>query len=198
VNASRLASALLLALAVACGPESPAFLCRPNEILSCSCPGGSSGTMVCSADGYSLGSCRCAVDAGDDAPDGGVERPAIDAAEGDGAASDARIADRGPCMMAAWAQCCDDRQNGDETDVDCGGPLCFFNRCSVGQGCRIDSDCSSTVPPRRRCESNRCALQPAGGLCVQGLDCASGVCLIRMNDGGPSDFFCAPGDASAP
>jgi hypothetical protein len=36
-------------------------------------------------------------------------------------------------------QCADHRQDGQETDVDCGGPSC--NECQTGQRCQSSSDC---------------------------------------------------------
>jgi hypothetical protein len=41
-------------------------------------------------------------------------------------------------------QCADNRLDGNETDVDCGGPTAC-QRCDVGLRCRVDSDC---VPGR--------------------------------------------------
>jgi hypothetical protein len=41
--------------------------------------------------------------------------------------------------------CTDEILDGDETDVDCGGPLCF--PCGIGFSCEADSDCVS-----RQCE----------------------------------------------
>jgi hypothetical protein len=38
-------------------------------------------------------------------------------------------------------QCVDHRQDGQETDVDCGGPVC--NACAVGQKCLTNFDCQS-------------------------------------------------------
>ena len=37
------------------------------------------------------------------------------------------------------SQCADHRQDGVETDVDCGGPVCA--PCGVGQGCQSNRDC---------------------------------------------------------
>jgi hypothetical protein len=48
--------------------------------------------------------------------------------------------------------CSDQQQNGLETDVDCGGPVC--GQCANGKQCAQDSDCtngycsSSSTPPR--------------------------------------------------
>jgi hypothetical protein len=39
------------------------------------------------------------------------------------------------------SQCADHRQDGLETDVDCGGPVC--NGCVSGQGCQSNRDCAA-------------------------------------------------------
>ena len=44
--------------------------------------------------------------------------------------------------------CDDGLQNGDETDIDCGGSC---NECDVGEGCVDNSDCSSI------CEDGVCS-----------------------------------------
>jgi hypothetical protein len=41
-------------------------------------------------------------------------------------------------------QCGDGRQDGSESDVDCGGPIC--NSCLPGKRCRNDGDCFSGHP----------------------------------------------------
>ena len=66
------------------------------------------------------------------------------------------------------AQCNDGVKNGNETSVDCGGDAC--PRCSVGDKCKVASDC----------ESNVCT----GGLCVAAA-CTADQC--------PACFF--PTDA---
>jgi hypothetical protein len=40
-------------------------------------------------------------------------------------------------------QCADHRQDGAETDIDCGGGVC--PQCGGGKGCKSGSDCKSTV-----------------------------------------------------
>ncbi len=48
--------------------------------------------------------------------------------------------------------CDDHRQDGEETDVDCGGPLC--GACLVGQRCQVSFDCQSghACGPSHVCE----------------------------------------------
>jgi hypothetical protein len=47
--------------------------------------------------------------------------------------------------------CADAVQNGTETDMDCGGACAPAKRCAVGQGCRVNGDCTSA-----HCVSNIC------------------------------------------
>ncbi|MBR4986013.1 MAG: lamin tail domain-containing protein [Proteobacteria bacterium] len=60
------------------------------------------------------------------------------------------------------ASCSDQKKNGDESDVDCGGS-CY--KCAESMHCRADSDCMSS-----RCE---------GGICKAAVDpCADGSCQV--------------------
>ena len=43
-----------------------------------------------------------------------------------------------------YPSCHDGVHDGDETDVDCGGPSCSAT-CGVGQTCAVDSDCASGI-----------------------------------------------------
>ncbi len=43
-----------------------------------------------------------------------------------------------------YPSCHDGWADGDETDVDCGGPSCSA-RCGVGQTCAVDADCASGI-----------------------------------------------------
>lgn len=45
--------------------------------------------------------------------------------------------------------CTDGILNGDETDVDCGGPSC--KSCKEGQSCRIDNDCGGNTCVDEKC-----------------------------------------------
>ena len=69
------------------------------------------------------------------------------------------------------SSCSDSLLNGDETDIDCGGPVC--HSCADTQRCDFDSDCSS----------QNCA-GPAGGHTV----CSS--CRNGVQDGTESDIDC--------
>ena len=90
------------------------------------------------------------------------------------------------------ATCMDGELNGDETDVDCGGPVC--NTCSSGLRCLTDTDCDSAVcdevcrPASCRnhrvdgnetgmdCGGSECPACEAGEPCKQESDCISGIC----------------------
>ena len=103
--------------------------------------------------------------------------------------------DAGP---AARPQCSDDVKNGDETDIDCGGPSCQV--CSIGKGCLSNTDCLNDSCLSGRCSDpneypscsdkvknggesdidcgglcpTRC---PLGAECILGTDCASTACV---------------------
>jgi hypothetical protein len=87
---------------------------------------------------------------------------------------------------------CDDGvRNGDETDVDCGGPCA---RCSVGGSCGAATDCATSVCTAAQCQPAACdddahngdetdvdcggSCDPCGNnrACSGGEDCASQVC----------------------
>lgn len=85
------------------------------------------------------------------------------------------------------ATCSDGVRNGNETDVDCGGPSC--PKCADGRACVAGSDCVSgvcsagvCVEPTPACSAEVCGAQhgcPActnGRACAAGTDCASGHC----------------------
>jgi hypothetical protein len=69
----------------------------------------------------------------------------------------------GACSLAAPADeelvgsCQDNLQNGDETDVDCGGSASGCGPCGVGQGCRQGSDCSSSTCDGTACGIGNCS-----------------------------------------
>ena len=91
--------------------------------------------------------------------------------------------------------CGDGLHNGDETDVDCGGPSCG-TACDAGLACGSSSDCTSRVCDGGVCVPPSCSdgvrnggeagvdcgavcgdsLCTHGSACGSGGDCASGVC----------------------
>ena len=65
--------------------------------------------------------------------------------------------------------CADCMQNGDETDVDCGG-VC--SPCGFNKGCTHHGECWSAS-----CLSGRCTVGGPGKPCTGAQDCASAQCV---------------------
>ncbi len=89
----------------------------------------------------------------------------------------------------APAECGDETQNGSETDVDCGGPVC--GKCSTGKGCGGGGDCQSGVchPVDKVCVAATCSDgvknqnesdKDCGGVC--GSSCTTGKSCGSPND----------------
>jgi hypothetical protein len=75
----------------------------------------------------------------------------------------------GTCA-APPATCLDGMQNGMETGLDCGGPIC--PTCANGETCGGNSDCMSDY-----CKAGTCsAKDPNGTACADASSCASGFC----------------------
>jgi hypothetical protein len=92
--------------------------------------------------------------------------------------------------------CGDEQLDGDESDVDCGGPDC--NPCMLDRRCRVDRDCLSNVCAsgscaREGCSDGRqdgretdedcggaCAPCAVGDACLLDADCVSGSCLAGV------------------
>ncbi len=122
--------------------------------------------VMCNADGECV-ECVAASDCGDDA------------------------CEEGQCVPVS---CVDGAKNGDETDVDCGGPDC--SPCGDQLGCEGDGDCESGT-----CTSSVCQ----GALCTDSIkngdetdvdcggsdcpDCATGLACVADTD-------CIGGDCS--
>jgi hypothetical protein len=66
---------------------------------------------------------------------------------------------------AAPPSCSDGVQNGDETDLDCGGPCA---PCEAPLGCHLNSDCVSMA-----CLKDKCLAEPE---CVLSSDCVPATC----------------------
>ncbi|MEM9456147.1 MAG: hypothetical protein AAGF11_18335 [Myxococcota bacterium] len=75
--------------------------------------------------------------------------------------------------------CNDSIWNGDETDVDCGGPC---SPCPDGQMCREDRDCISTTCERGTCEQPACRVDGMRSEDETDVDCGGGSCP-PCNDG---------------
>jgi hypothetical protein len=74
------------------------------------------------------------------------------------------------------SQCSDGVEDGAETDVDCGGPVCM--RCSVGQRCNTGSDCASTLcnAITHTCAVSQCSDGVKDGAETD-VDCGGPVCM---------------------
>src|SRR5438105_4398572 len=62
-------------------------------------------------------------------------------------------------------------QNGDETDVDCGGKPTNpgWQACAQGRGCKIDTDCKGACNYRQMCvDMPSCKNQHGGDTCGTG------------------------------
>ncbi len=113
------------------------------------------------------------------------------------------------CKHAAttYPTCGDNMVDGDETDVDCGGPLC--TPCNTGKHCLVDKDCRSKICSAGTCAAASCsdgvlngsesdvdcggpdcAPCDAGKLCAGANDCRSRVCTgLRCQAPSCSDGF---------
>lgn len=92
--------------------------------------------------------------------------------------------------------CTDSRLNGDETDLDCGGPLCVA-KCAIAKSCRLHSDCATSFcGTDQKCAPERCGDHtqngaetdvdcggacpkcPSSKSCLLDEDCQSGACSM--------------------
>ena len=73
--------------------------------------------------------------------------------------------------------CTDGAQNGNETDVDCGGATCDGQgkTCGIGKGCEVNADCGSG-----NCQNKVCALLPDGATCGGNNQCANDHCVAGL------------------
>jgi hypothetical protein len=75
-------------------------------------------------------------------------------------------------------RCSDGVKNGDETDVDCGGPTC--GGCGGGKKCNGNMDCAAITPA---CVNGACCSDPCTGQCT---DCnAVGQCVAVPGKSAP-------------
>ncbi|HET9990132.1 MAG TPA: hypothetical protein VFQ65_16490 [Kofleriaceae bacterium] len=102
--------------------------------------------------------------------------------------------DQGTCAPTAIADPCHDRvQDGDETDVDCGGSC---HACSGGAGCALAADCQSATCSAGTCAAASCSDDVQDGF-ETSVDCgdrACGLCAgMGCNSCGDLDPFCTGG-----
>jgi hypothetical protein len=146
-----LAAASLLAFSIAaCGAPSLSF---KQDDPNGSATGGSAGAT--GVDGGGAGAGEWSTD-GSSTDDGD-----FDASESVVGRMDARI-----------ISCANQIVDGDESDVDCGGGSCPL--CTIGRGCRQDTDC-------------------IGAYCKQGA-CAQASCIDKVKNLRETDIDCGGGD----
>ena len=117
------------------------------------------------------------------------------------------IASAGTAGMGAAARCDNnDRVDGDETDVDCGGRVCDV--CQAEKHCLMGTDCGSGICTNQICQAPSCTDLACNGdetdfncggsctpcatgyACRVGADCKTGTCLnsvcVQPNCDGPT------------
>ena len=89
----------------------------------------------------------------------------------------------GSCINPVHATCTDGIKNGQETDVDCGGPQC--PACQTGKACLVNGDCVSNACMANVCQPIApcsCSLPHANAQCTN-----NGPCTIVSCDAGYAD-----------
>ncbi|MBL8952844.1 MAG: hypothetical protein JNK82_18840 [Myxococcaceae bacterium] len=103
-------------------------------------------------------------------------------------------------FLAACARpmptCTDGRQNGRESDVDCGGGEC--RRCELARACETPSDCESGACRQHVCASPKPSCAGDAGCaveCLRNSDCTSGACVdgVCVGPCGPPLSVCGAG-----
>jgi hypothetical protein len=185
---------------VDCGGITMAHSCSPcadgqhclvgRDCFSGVCAGGSCSTPTCS-DGARNGG-ETGVDCG-----GPTMCRRCDTGEGCTSPTDCANGNCDPTMRcsAVAATCADGILNGNESDVDCGGPC---PACADGRHCRLDADCAGGTCSAGICATatsiacangvqdgnetgvdcggGSCPGCPFGGRCFVNTDCFSNVC----------------------
>ncbi|WP_437876669.1 hypothetical protein [Sorangium sp. So ce513] len=81
--------------------------------------------------------------------------------------------------------CCPDGAlNGNESDVDCGGSC--TEKCDVGEMCRNDADCKTSICEGTRCQPKR----DLGQICDSDVKCTSGYCVDGVCCDGACTALC--------
>ncbi|MCA9676541.1 MAG: hypothetical protein H6709_00110 [Kofleriaceae bacterium] len=130
-----------------------------------------------------VGVAAAAAGCGDDpaaGPDGGGHDPV-----------DARVVDATP--VDAMPTCADGVQDGDESDVDCGGATC--DACAIGDACAAAADCASSA-----CAGGVCEAHPRNCSDVLAADAAAPDGLYTIDPDGdlgddPVEVYCRMTDA---
>jgi hypothetical protein len=97
-------------------------------------------------------------------------------------------------LTCVTSQCMDNQQDGMETDVDCGGPMCTA-RCAVGQKCTTNTDCTTMAcdVSTLHCDASHCTdgKQDAD---ETDLDCGGATCSkCALNKGCSVNTDCTSG-----
>jgi hypothetical protein len=84
-------------------------------------------------------------------------------------------------LKCVATQCTDNRVDGNETDVDCGGGTCPSG-CATGKNCKVDGDCISSACDALslKCVANQCADDQKDGNETD-TDCGGGTCGACAN-----------------
>ncbi|MBK9263177.1 MAG: hypothetical protein IPM54_25655 [Polyangiaceae bacterium] len=104
----------------------------------------------------------------------------------------------GVCNWDAECAACGDEevQDAQETDVDCGGPICKA-RCDVGKKCSIASDCITNKCKAGICDKPSCTDNVHDPINEADVDCG-GACASKCKPGKMCkvDTDCAPAGSS--
>ena len=98
-------------------------------------------------------------------------------------------------MVCVATPCLDELQDGNETDVDCGGTCAA--RCAQDKGCKLDADCKSGFCDGSKCVATACETKRQDGD-ETGVDCG-GSCAKHcdVGVGCKADKDCSSGSCDA-
>ncbi len=116
---------------------------------------------------------------------GGPDCPGCAAGDSCLSASDclSRVCDLGNTDQCLAPTCDDQVDNGEETDVDCGGPVCQM--CSEGESCAVPGDCDTGY-----CYNNLCTSFPScQAILLAGLSIGDGPYSIDPDGMGGQPAF---------
>jgi hypothetical protein len=187
-DASGQKQAAPLAAGAACHAGPRAVMCDgAGTCVECNhskdCPSG----LFCDAH-HLCGSAQCTdVDCGGACAPCGLDKHCLVDSDCQSLACDATTT---TCIAS---RCQDHRQDGDETDADCGGGTC--PGCANGQSCLLDQDCKFQACDTLtlKCISNQCADHRVDGTETD-IDCGGVVCAAcGVGRGCNSNLDCQAG-----
>jgi fibro-slime domain-containing protein len=90
-------------------------------------------------------------------------------------------------------QCSDNRKDGKETDVDCGGGTC--RACGSGEACLVSSDCASgdSCNASNQCSSGSCAAETIANCVLSTTNNGGTAGTCASGDSGSCSFVCSDG-----